>query len=88
MARELESFYRELHEVEEKLQKIPKDDVLKPLLEELHSLHQELAEAGKQVLIKDEGVRAAELRLSELRQQHNLRCRWWILQRSRNPIDE
>ena len=70
LARELENCYRELHKVEEALRRIPADDVLKPLLEELHNLHRELAEASSRVLTTDEALKAAEVRLSELRQQY------------------
>lgn len=70
-ARELEKLYRDLHGVEEGLRKIPPDELLKPLIEELHGLHQDLAEAGKQALLKDEGIKAAELKLAELERRYN-----------------
>jgi DNA sulfur modification protein DndD len=70
-ARELENLYRDLHGVEEGLRKIPPDEVLKPLLEELHALHQDLAEAGKEALLKDEEIKAAELKLTDLERRYN-----------------
>jgi DNA sulfur modification protein DndD len=70
-ATELERLYRELQGVEEALRKIPADEVLKPLMEELHSLYQELGESGRIALIKDQEIRDSELKLTELRRRHN-----------------
>jgi DNA sulfur modification protein DndD len=71
IAAELERLYRELHRVVEALRKIPADEVLKPLLEELHSLHQKLSEAGKLALIKDEESKSLELKLQGLQRRYN-----------------
>ncbi len=71
LARELENLYRDLHRVDEGLRKIPPDDVLKPLIGELHALHQTLAEAGKQALLKDEEIKSAELKLADLERRYN-----------------
>jgi DNA sulfur modification protein DndD len=68
-AAELERLYRELHRVEEALRKIPADEVLRPMLEELHIIHQKLSEAGKLALIKDEEIKALELRLLDLQRR-------------------
>lgn len=68
-AAELERLYRELHRVEEALQKIPADDVLKPILQELHTHHEKLADAGKMALIKDEEINTLELKLSDLQRR-------------------
>lgn len=70
IAAELERLYRELHRVEEALRKIPSDEVLKPLLEELHTLHQRLSQAGKLALIKDEEIKSLELKLYELQRRY------------------
>ena len=66
IAAQLERDSRELQKTEETLRKIPADDVLKPLLEELHRLHQELADVSKQTLAKDEQLKSLELQLIEL----------------------
>jgi DNA sulfur modification protein DndD len=66
---EAERLYRDLHKVEESLRKIPTDDVLKPALEELRSLNQELTEASKGVLMLDEGMKGKEIKLTELRRR-------------------
>jgi DNA sulfur modification protein DndD len=64
-----ERLYRDLHKVEELLRKIPNDDVLKPALEELRSLNQELTEASKRVLMIDEEMKGKEMKLVELRRR-------------------
>jgi hypothetical protein len=71
LAGELESLYRELYKVEEALRKSPADETLRPLLEQLHDLHHEFAEVGKQALVMDEEIRREEFKLSELRRQHH-----------------
>lgn len=68
---DLESLYRDLYKVEEALRKIPADEVLKPLLKQLHDLHQELADVGKQALVMDEEIRRVEFRLSELQRRYH-----------------
>lgn len=67
---ELERLYGELHRVEEALRKIPADEVLKPLLEELHTLHQRISEAGKLALIKDEEIKSLELKLFDRQRRY------------------
>jgi DNA sulfur modification protein DndD len=67
---ELERLFRELHGVEEKIRKIPADDVLRPLLEELHRLHDELAGAGKEALLSNEKIHTTELKLGELERRY------------------
>jgi len=71
IAAQLERDSRELQKTEETLRKIPADDVLKPLLEELHGLHQELADVSKQTLAKEEQLKTVELQLNELQRQYD-----------------
>lgn len=71
ISRELEVSYRELQKVEEALKKIPSDDVLKPLVEELNGLHQTLGEFGKQAFIMDQDIRASESQLGECQRRYN-----------------
>ena len=66
---EAERLYRDLHKVEEALRRIPKDDVLRPFLEELRLLNHELTEASKSVLMLDEEVRIQEFKLAESRRR-------------------
>jgi DNA sulfur modification protein DndD len=73
-ASELERFYRELQRVEEALRKIPADEILRPLLEQLHALHERLSEAGKLALIKDEEIKSLGLKLHELQRRYNNTC--------------
>ncbi len=63
---DLERLYRELQRVEDGLRKIPADDVLRPLLKELHDAHAAFAEAARIAAEKDEGMKSAELALAEL----------------------
>ncbi len=70
IAIQLERDSREVQKVEETLRKIPADDVLKPLLEDLHVLHQELAEVGKQTLVKEEQVKSMENQLADLQRRY------------------
>lgn len=69
-ARELENLSRELHQVKERLRKIPAEDVLNPLLEKLHVQYQKLAETSKQALLIDEKIKATETKLSGLQRQY------------------
>ena len=69
--RDLETLYRDLHGIEEALRKIPADEALKPLIEELHGLHQALGETGKQALLLDEEIKRAELKLAEVERRYN-----------------
>ena len=69
LSERLESLYRDLHRTEERLRKIPAEDVLKPLIEEIHGLHQEMAQVGKWALVKDEEIKAAESKLNELQRR-------------------
>jgi hypothetical protein len=52
------------------LRKVPPDDILKPWLAEMYSLHQGLADASKQLLQADEEIKHTELRIAEARRKH------------------
>jgi len=67
---ELESLHRELDRVETQFRKVPADDILKPLLAEMYSLHQGLADASKQLLQADEEIKINELRIADARRKH------------------
>ncbi|NKE70125.1 DNA sulfur modification protein DndD [Candidatus Manganitrophus noduliformans] len=71
ISRELEDSYRDFQKVDEALRKIPADDVLKPLLEQLNGLHRELGELGKQTLVLDQEIKSAELKLAEYQRNYN-----------------
>ncbi len=68
---ELEQLYRQLEQAEASLRKIPEDDVLKPLVEELHGLHHELAEVATQAMAKEEEIRSLEVTLGEKQRRYN-----------------
>jgi len=67
---ELERLNRELHRVEEELRKVPPDELLKPLLEELQNLNVELAEAGKNAVLTDDKIKNAELELAVVQRRY------------------
>ncbi|HWO43443.1 MAG TPA: DNA sulfur modification protein DndD [Candidatus Eisenbacteria bacterium] len=69
---ELETLHRDLHKVEAALRKIPPDEILRPLLEQLHVLHKELAEISKEALLQDDTIRREESKLADLQRQYNL----------------
>lgn len=71
IAKVLEDNYREQQKVEEALRKIPADDVLKPLLEELNVLHQTLAELGKQAVLLDHEIKTSELKMADDQRRYN-----------------
>jgi DNA sulfur modification protein DndD len=64
-AAELERCYHELRRTQDELRKIPADDVLKPLLQQLHRSHEELGQASKRALALDEQVNSMEAELAE-----------------------
>ena len=63
---ELESLYRDLHKVESSLRKVPADEVLKPLAEELGKAHQRMAECAQQAIAKEQQITTLENMLREL----------------------
>jgi len=54
--------------VETSLRKVPGDDVLRPLLGELNSVHHELGEVSKEVRLLDEEIQAAETNAGHAKQ--------------------
>lgn len=66
MQTELESLYRDLTRVEVSLKKIPADEVIKPLVEELNHLHRQLAGLDREAKQIDLESAAAERRLAEV----------------------
>ena len=67
---ELERLNRQLHRVEEELRKVPPDELLKPLLEELQKFNLELAEAGKNAVLTDDKIKNAELELAVVQRRY------------------
>lgn len=67
---ELERLSRELHRVQEELRKVPPDELLKPLLDELQHFNGQLAEAGKNAVLTDDKIKNAELELAVVRRRY------------------
>jgi DNA sulfur modification protein DndD len=70
LASDLEKSYRELQKTEEALHKIPADEVLKPLIEDIHRLNEKLAKSSTEALIKDQAIKELELQLGESERLH------------------
>ncbi len=70
MADGLEQAYRELAKTEEALRKAPADEVLRPFLDELHALNEQLARAGKEVLALDDEIRTLEVQLGDCERRY------------------
>src|SRR5262249_12125076 len=68
-AANLERVSRELHRVEAGLGKVPSDDVIRPVLEELRGLHGEQAAAGRDALQAEDAATAAQSELATLERQ-------------------
>jgi DNA sulfur modification protein DndD len=68
---ELERLSRELHRVQEELRKVPPDELLKPLLEELQRVNTDLGEAGKNAVLTDDKIKNAELELTVVRRRYS-----------------
>jgi DNA sulfur modification protein DndD len=67
---ELEKAHRELLKVADALRKIPTDDVLKPILEEIHDLNVKLVKASTDAILKDQSTKELELELAECERRH------------------
>lgn len=67
---QLETTHRHLHKTVEALRKIPADDVLKPVLDEIHRLNERLAKASSEAMLKDQQIKQLELQLAELQRRH------------------
>lgn len=70
VATELERAHRELHKIAESLQKIPADDVLKPILDEIHCLNGKLAKASGEAMLRDQAIKELESQLGESRRRN------------------
>ena len=70
LADDLERAHRELHKVSDTLRKVPTDDVLRPILEEIHALNERLVKASTDALLKDQDINALELELHEAERNH------------------
>lgn len=66
---ELERSHRQLQKTVEALRKIPADDVLKPVLTEIHRLNERLAKASSEALLKDQQIKELELQLADLQRR-------------------
>ena len=70
IAIELDRLYGELQNVQTGLRKIPSDDALRPLMEELQTSHRQLAEITQRLAAKEDELRCGEAELSELLRRH------------------
>jgi DNA sulfur modification protein DndD len=67
IVRELESAYRELQKVERDLKNAPTDESIRPLFQELSSLHQQQAQANLAALECDKRLKETSLAMDEKR---------------------
>jgi DNA sulfur modification protein DndD len=67
---ELEQAHRELLKVADALRRIPTDDVIKPILEEIHGLNQKLVKSSTDAILKDQATKELELELAECERRH------------------
>lgn len=67
---ELESTHRQLQKILEAVRKIPADDVLRPILTEIHRLNERLAKASSEAMLKDQRIKEEELQLADLQRRH------------------
>jgi len=67
IVRELESAYRELQKVERDLKNAPTDESIRPLFQELSSLHQQQAQANLAALECDKRLKETSLAIDEKR---------------------
>jgi DNA sulfur modification protein DndD len=70
LADEQERAHRELHKVADALRKIPTDDVLRPILEDIHALNEKLIKASTEALLKDQAIKESDLELNESERHH------------------
>lgn len=61
---DLEMQYRDLQRTEEELKKVPADEVLQPLLEQLNMANQQIGDTTRQLLISQEQLAAAEAKVA------------------------
>lgn len=67
---ELENAHRQLQKTVEAVRKIPADDVLRPVLNEIHRLNERLAKASSEAMLKDQQIKELELHLADLQRRH------------------
>src|SRR6266478_951913 len=70
VADDLERAHRELHKIADALRKIPTDDVLRPILEDIHILNEKLVKASTEALLKDQAIKEFELELNQSERDH------------------
>lgn len=70
IATEMESHHRDLTKVAVALQKIPADEVIRPLIEELNQLHHQFAEVDRQANGIEQDIATVETRLAEVSRQY------------------
>jgi DNA sulfur modification protein DndD len=66
---ELENTHRQLQKTIEAVRKIPADDVLRPVLTEIHRLNERLAKATTEAMLKDARIKEVELQLADLQRR-------------------
>lgn len=67
---DLERAYRELHNVAEAVRRVPTDDVLRPVLNEIHGFNEKLAKRSAEIILKDHSIKEVELELSDCERRH------------------
>jgi DNA sulfur modification protein DndD len=67
---DLERAYRELHKVAEAVRRVPTDDVLRPVLDEMHRFNETLVKRSAEIILQDQSIKEAELKLSECERRH------------------
>lgn len=70
VASELEKTHRQLQKVVDALNKIPADDVLKPILSQIHRQNELLAKSSSKAMLKDRQIKELELQLADLHRRH------------------
>jgi DNA sulfur modification protein DndD len=70
VADDLERAHRELHKIADALRKIPTDDVLRPIIEDIHGLNEKLVKASTEALLKDQAIKEFGLELNEAERHH------------------
>ena len=76
-ADQLEEWTRERQEVEQRLERAPSEEALRPLLDELQELHKRRSDLDLQLRRQEERIRSVQQRLEDLqRQRRRLEERW------------
>lgn len=69
---ELELAYRDLQKAEGELKKVPSDEILKPLLEQLNRANQEIGSATRGLSAIEESIRTASVKVAEIQRKRDL----------------